>query len=49
MYMCWKLKGMRPSVFKKIKPGEMKVIRSFIEREIEERNEELKALKGGGN
>lgn len=49
MYMCFKLHDIRPSVFfNDIKGGEKKIIRSFIEREIEEHNEEVKALSRGG-
>lgn len=46
--MCWKLHGMRPLVFHSIKDGEKKIIRSFIEREIEEHNKEVAALSKGG-
>lgn len=46
--MCWKLHHMTPSVFNNLKNGEKKIIRSFIEKEIEEHNKEVAALSKGG-
>ncbi|HEX2927558.1 MAG TPA: hypothetical protein VHP38_15095 [Ruminiclostridium sp.] len=37
MYYCWrKDKSIRPSVFWNMKESELKVIRAFVEQEIEE-------------
>lgn len=42
MYWYWTRKGIRPSEFKKIPPGEMTIIRGFYELEIEEEIERRK-------
>lgn len=43
MYWYWTRKGIRPSEFNKIPPGELTIIRGFFELEIEEENEKRKS------
>lgn len=46
MYYYWKSKGISPSVFYAMPKGELTVVQAFYEREIEERNEIIKASQG---
>lgn len=38
MYYYWSRKGIRPSVFHNMSPGELTVVQAFYEKEIEEKN-----------
>lgn len=49
MYLLFKYKNMKPSEVYWLPLGERKILSCFIKREIEERNEEMKQLYGGGS
>ena len=46
MYYYWKYRGISPSVFYSMPKGELLVVKAFYEKEIEERNEAIKASQG---
>lgn len=48
MYYYWKNGRVRPSVFYFMPKGELTVIQAFLEKEIEEHNELVKATEGKG-
>ena len=48
MYLLFKYKNMKPSEFYWLPLGEKKILSYFIKREIEERQEEMRQLYGGG-
>lgn len=49
MYYYWKEKGIRPSVFYEMPPGELRLIKAFLQKELEEKNRRVEdALDGGG-
>ncbi len=45
MYHYWKTKGIRPSTFHNMKAGELVVIRAFYLKEVEEREEAMRAYQ----
>lgn len=45
MYYYWVEHGIRPSVFYNMSSGEKLVVRSFYEKEMEEKYEKIKGLK----
>lgn len=46
MYYYWKHGKISPSVFYSMPKGELMVVQSFYQKEIEERNEMMKTLEG---
>lgn len=48
MYLLWRYKKIMPSEYKKMKFGEKRIARAFLEKEFEEKAEENKSLEGKG-
>lgn len=46
MYYYWKHGRIRPSVFYQMPRGELIVLQAFYEKEVEERNEQIRKAKG---
>lgn len=45
MYFYWRHGRIRPSVFYQMPRGELIVIQAFFEKEVEERNEQIRQLQ----
>nr|WP_303244390.1 hypothetical protein [uncultured Cellulosilyticum sp.] len=47
MYLMFRYKNMKPSDFYWLPQGEKIILKCFMEREIHDRNEEIKHMYGG--